>query len=51
MEWKEYKVNAVESKMVKIPIYTEEELTERLNQGLPITESEMEEWSEDEDGK
>ncbi|WP_180363376.1 hypothetical protein [Staphylococcus sp. HMSC057C08] len=49
MEWKECKINVVDDKTVEIPVYTGEELTERLNKGLPITINEMEEWEKKND--
>lgn len=43
MNLKEVDINIEEWEMVEIPFYTEEELTYRLNNGLPITKSELEE--------
>ncbi|HDG6048004.1 TPA: hypothetical protein PF724_001648 [Staphylococcus aureus] len=43
MDFKEVDINIEEWEMVEIPFYTEEELTYRLNNGLPITKSEFEE--------
>lgn len=43
MDFKEVDINIEEWEMVEIPFYTEEELTYRLNNGLPITKSELEE--------
>ena len=42
MNLKEVDINIEEWEMVEI-LYTEEELTYRLNNGLPITKSELEE--------
>ena len=42
MDFKEVDINIEEWEMVEI-LYTEEELTYRLNNGLPITKSELEE--------
>lgn len=41
MDFKEVDINIEEWEMVEIPFYTEEELTYRLNNGLPITKSEL----------
>ncbi|MCI2771275.1 hypothetical protein H6Y62_09280 [Staphylococcus lugdunensis] len=49
MEWKEFKFKVVSDDTTTIPVYTEEELTERLDKGLPITKKEMEEWSDKSD--
>lgn len=49
MERKELKINVVEDNVTSIPVYTEEELTERLDKGLPITQKEFEEWSDEND--
>ncbi len=43
MNLKEVDINIEEWEMVGIPFYTVEELTYRLNNGLPITKSELEE--------
>lgn len=43
MDFKEVDINIEEWEMVEIPFYTEEELTYILNNGLPITKSELEE--------
>ncbi|HBI3625673.1 TPA: hypothetical protein OIU28_000211 [Staphylococcus aureus] len=43
MEFKEVDINIEEWEMVEIPLYTEEELTYRLKNDLPITKSEFEE--------
>ncbi|WP_181299873.1 hypothetical protein [Staphylococcus pasteuri] len=49
MEWREFNFNVVEDDVTSIPVYTEEELTERLDKGLPITQKEFEEWSDKND--
>lgn len=49
MELREFKFNVVEDEGTSIPVYTEEELTDRLDKGLPITKKEMEEWSDEND--
>ncbi len=43
MDFKEVDFNIKEWEMVEIPLYTEEELTYRLKNDLPITKSEFEE--------
>ncbi|HBC4492039.1 TPA: hypothetical protein O1956_001880 [Staphylococcus aureus] len=43
MELKEIDFNIEDWELVKIPFYTEEELTYRLNNDLPLTQSEFEE--------
>ena len=43
MNLKEVDINIEEWEMVEIPFYTEEELTYRLNNNLPLTKSEFEE--------
>ncbi|HDH5613838.1 TPA: hypothetical protein PIJ85_002665 [Staphylococcus aureus] len=43
MNLKEVDIKIEEWEMVEIPFYTEGELTYRLNNGLPITKSELEE--------
>ncbi|MEK1504838.1 hypothetical protein WMH44_14390, partial [Staphylococcus aureus] len=43
MNLKEVDINIEEWEMVEIPFYTEEELTYRLKNDLPITKSEFEE--------
>ncbi|HDA0225778.1 TPA: hypothetical protein O4R52_001195 [Staphylococcus aureus] len=43
MNLKEVDINIEEWEMVVIPFYTEEELTYRLKNDLPITKSEFEE--------
>ncbi|MEW7645198.1 hypothetical protein AB2P47_10125 [Staphylococcus aureus] len=43
MNLKEVDINIEEWEMVQIPFYTEEELTYRLKNDLPITKSEFEE--------
>ncbi|HBO2457071.1 TPA: hypothetical protein L4H46_006320 [Pseudomonas aeruginosa] len=49
MEWKEFKFNVVSDDVKTIPVYTEEELTEHLDKGLPITKREFEEWRDKND--
>ncbi|HDS1896640.1 TPA: hypothetical protein QES38_002618 [Staphylococcus aureus] len=43
MDFKEVDINIEEWEMVEIPFYSEEEMTYRLKNGLPITKSELEE--------
>ncbi|HDX7831690.1 TPA: hypothetical protein RUV07_001693 [Staphylococcus aureus] len=43
MDFKEVDFNIEEWEIVEIPFYTEEELTYRLKNDLPITKSELEE--------
>ena len=49
MEWREFNFNVIEDEGTSIPVYTEEELTERLDKGLPITKKEIEESSDEND--
>lgn len=44
MEWREFNFNIIEDEVTRIPVYTEEELTERLDKGLPITKKEIDDW-------
>lgn len=43
MDFKEVDINIEEWEMVEIPLYTEEELTYRLDNDLPLTRRETEE--------
>lgn len=45
MEWREFNFNVIEDEVTSIPVYTEEELTERVDKGLPITKKEIDDWS------